>query len=99
MRIVQLSDVHVWRYSYNPLRLFNKRVVGIVSLLAGRADRFRLERLDEVVRRIKEVDPDHLLITGDLTTDRPPRRVRRRPRRPRAAPDRHGTGDGRPREP
>ena len=68
MRIVHLSDVHVWRYSYNPFRLFNKRVVGTVSLLAGRAKRFRLERLDAVVRRILDLEPDHVLITGDLTT-------------------------------
>lgn len=68
MRIVHLSDVHVWRYSYNPLRLLSKRIVGMVDLLAGRADRFRLERLDKVVARIKSLEPDHLLISGDLTT-------------------------------
>ena len=53
MRIIQLSDVHVWRYSFNPLHLFNKRVLGTASLLAGRAANFRLERLDSVVERIK----------------------------------------------
>lgn len=68
MRIIQLSDVHVWRYSYNPLHLFNKRVLGTASLLAGRASQFRLERLDSVVSRVREVGADHLLITGDLTT-------------------------------
>ncbi len=68
MRIIQLSDIHVWRYSFNPFRLFNKRVVGITSLLAGRAKRFRLDRLDAVVRRVASLEPDHLLITGDLTT-------------------------------
>ena len=40
MRIIQLSDVHVWRYSYNPFHLFNKRVIGTASLLAGRACQF-----------------------------------------------------------
>ena len=68
MRIIQLSDVHIWRYSYNPLHLINKRLIGIASLLAGRAANFRLERLDAVVERISQLDPDHLLITGDLTT-------------------------------
>jgi 3',5'-cyclic AMP phosphodiesterase CpdA len=68
LRIIQLSDVHVWRYSYNPLHLFNKRVIGTASLLAGRARRFRLERLDSVVARVREIAADHLLITGDLTT-------------------------------
>jgi 3',5'-cyclic AMP phosphodiesterase CpdA len=68
LRIVHLSDIHVWRYSYNPLRLFNKRVIGVASLMAGRAERFRLERLDAVVQRVKALEPDHILITGDLTT-------------------------------
>lgn len=68
MRIIQLSDVHVWRYSYNPLHLFNKRVVGTASLLAGRARRFRLERLEAVIARVRELAADHVLITGDLTT-------------------------------
>ena len=68
MRIIHLSDIHVWRYSYNPLHLFNKRVIGTASLLAGRASRFRLERLESVVARVRDLAADHVLITGDLTT-------------------------------
>ncbi len=68
MRIIQLSDIHVWRYSYNPFHLINKRLVGIASLLAGRASTFRLERLESVVDRVRDLKADHLLITGDLTT-------------------------------
>ena len=68
MRLVHLSDIHVWRYAFNPLRLFSKRAVGMVELLGGRARRFRLERLSAVIARIKSLEPDHVLITGDLTT-------------------------------
>ena len=68
MRIVHLSDIHVWRYSYNPLRLMNKRIIGMVDLVSGRADRFRLERLEAVIQRVKSLEPDHLIISGDLTT-------------------------------
>ncbi len=68
MRIIQLSDIHIWRYSYNPLHLFNKRLFGIASLLAGRASTYRLERLESVVDRVRDLRADHLLITGDLTT-------------------------------
>jgi 3',5'-cyclic AMP phosphodiesterase CpdA len=68
LRIVHLSDIHIWRYSYNPTKLFSKRAVGILELLKGRAKRFRLERLDEVVARVQSLQPDHVLITGDLTT-------------------------------
>jgi 3',5'-cyclic AMP phosphodiesterase CpdA len=68
VRLVHLSDIHVWRYAFNPIRLFSKRAVGMVELLGGRARRFRLERLAEVVARVKSLAPDHILITGDLTT-------------------------------
>jgi 3',5'-cyclic AMP phosphodiesterase CpdA len=68
VRIIQLSDIHVWRYSWNPLRLMSKRTVGIVSLMAGRAKKFRLERLEAVIDHVKGLEPDHVLITGDLTT-------------------------------
>ena len=68
MRIVHLSDIHVWRFSFNPLRLMNKRTVGMIGLLSGRARKFRLERLEEVVTRVVGRKPDHVLITGDLTT-------------------------------
>lgn len=68
MRIIHLSDIHVWRYAFNPVRLLNKRAVGMFSLMAGRAKRFRLDRLHEVVTRVVGLSPDHILITGDLTT-------------------------------
>jgi 3',5'-cyclic AMP phosphodiesterase CpdA len=68
MRIVHLSDIHVWRYTWDPRRLVGSRALGMVELLRGRARRFVLERLDEVVGRAKSLQPDHVLITGDLTT-------------------------------
>ena len=68
MRIVHFSDVHIWRYAFNPMRLFSKRVLGIAELIRGRARKFRLERIDEVVNRAVKLAPDHVLITGDLTT-------------------------------
>jgi 3',5'-cyclic AMP phosphodiesterase CpdA len=68
VRIIHLSDVHVWRVRVNPLHLINKRAVGVFSLLAGRARRFRLERLSDVVARVAALEADHVLITGDLTT-------------------------------
>ncbi len=68
MRIIHLSDIHVWRYPANPFRLLGKRAVGVMSLLAGRAARFRLERLQAVVDRVRSLEADHILITGDLTT-------------------------------
>jgi 3',5'-cyclic AMP phosphodiesterase CpdA len=68
LRIVHLSDIHIWRLWLNPGQLFSKRALGVVELLAGRARRFRLERLAGVVERVQSLEPDHVLITGDLTT-------------------------------
>ncbi len=68
MRIVHLSDIHFWRLTTNPRLLISKRVLGVIDLARGRARKFRLERIEDVVARIQAVDPDHLLITGDLTT-------------------------------
>jgi 3',5'-cyclic AMP phosphodiesterase CpdA len=68
LRIIHLSDIHVWRYTFNPLKLASKRAIGIMSLAAGRAGRFRLERLRDVVDRVLGLGADHLVITGDLTT-------------------------------
>jgi 3',5'-cyclic AMP phosphodiesterase CpdA len=67
-RIAHLSDVHVWERTFNPVRLLNKRVVGMAALMLGRARRFRLERLGALVEKVESIRPDHVLITGDLTT-------------------------------
>lgn len=68
MRIIHLSDIHVWRYPTNPLHFFSKRSVGVFELLTGRARKFRLERIEQVVAHVLSLEPDHVLITGDLTT-------------------------------
>lgn len=68
LRIVHLSDVHIWRLTFNPANLGNKRLFGVASLMTRRARKFRLERLAEVVDRVVALRPDHVLITGDLTT-------------------------------
>jgi len=68
LRLVHVSDIHFWQYALNPLQLFSKRLLGMASLLVRRARKFRLERAEEVVERVLSLNPDHILITGDLTT-------------------------------
>jgi 3',5'-cyclic AMP phosphodiesterase CpdA len=68
LRLVHLSDIHFWQYEFNPLRLLSKRFLGNAALLIGRARRFRLERAPELVERVCSLRPDHILITGDLST-------------------------------
>jgi 3',5'-cyclic AMP phosphodiesterase CpdA len=68
MRIIHLSDIHVWRYVFNPLRLLNKRAIGMADLMLRRARRFQLGRLQGVLERVRSLAPDHVLVTGDLST-------------------------------
>ena len=68
MKLVHLSDIHVWRYTWDVRRLVGVRAWWMYELIRGRAHQFQLERLDEVVARVQSLDPDHVLITGDLTT-------------------------------
>lgn len=68
MRLIHLSDLHFWRYDLRPLGLLNKRLLGMAALAAGRARRFQLGRWQEVLDRVVGLRPDHVLITGDLTT-------------------------------
>jgi len=68
LRIVHVSDIHFWRYPANPLHLLNKRIVGVGALALGRASKFRLERVQSLVDRVVALQPDHILISGDLTT-------------------------------
>jgi 3',5'-cyclic AMP phosphodiesterase CpdA len=68
LRLVHLSDIHFWQYAFNPLRLLSKRLLGTASLALGRARRFRLERVPDLVKRVCSLEPDHILITGDLST-------------------------------
>ena len=68
MRIIHLSDIHVWHWPTHPAQLFNKRLIGLTSLLTGRARRFPQARLGSLVARVASLNADHLLITGDFTT-------------------------------
>ena len=68
LRLIHVSDIHFWQYALNPPQLFSKRLLGMASLLVRRARRFRLERVQDVVERVIGLKPDHILITGDLTT-------------------------------
>jgi 3',5'-cyclic AMP phosphodiesterase CpdA len=68
VRIVHLSDIHFWQYEFHPLRLMSKRLLGMASLLVHRARQFRLERVPALVDYVRRLAPDHILITGDVTS-------------------------------
>ncbi len=68
MRLLHISDLHFWHIPLNPLRLVGKRLFGVSNLILRRARLFRMDRMPAVLDRVRAVNPDHILITGDLTT-------------------------------
>ena len=68
-RLIHVSDIHVWQYAFNPLQLFSKRLLGMAlapgpagaQVPAGAA-------CSRSSNRVLSLEPDHILITGDLTT-------------------------------
>jgi 3',5'-cyclic AMP phosphodiesterase CpdA len=68
MRLLHISDLHFWHIPVNPFRLAGKRLFGVANLILNRARKFRMETMPAVVNRVREFKPDHVLITGDLTT-------------------------------
>jgi Icc-related predicted phosphoesterase len=68
MRIVHISDLHFWHITLNPLRLMSKRLLGMGNLILNRARVYKMEVMPALVERVQELKPDHLLVTGDLTT-------------------------------
>src|SRR5262245_61159381 len=76
MKLVHISDIHIWNWPWRPWELAGKRAAGLASLLVGRAARFPRERLAQVVERVISIEPDHVLISGDLTTTALPNEFR-----------------------
>lgn len=64
-----LSDLHVALRTTPPIRaLLNKRLLGFLAWRMHRRHRYRPEILDLLRADLDRVRPDHVVITGDLTT-------------------------------
>ena len=66
--IAQLSDPHLSSLENVRARdLLSKRVLGYLSWRLNRRAKYRPEILAELVRDLKSQQPDHTVVTGDLT--------------------------------
>lgn len=64
-----LSDLHVALHTPPPIRgLLNKRLLGFLAWRMHRRHRYRPEILDRLRTDLAQLKPDHVVITGDLTT-------------------------------
>lgn len=67
-RFVQLSDLHLSSIGTpNPLRLFNKRILGYLSWLRKRRHTHQRWVLELAIETFEKLSIDHYAITGDLT--------------------------------
>lgn len=67
-RIAHVSDLHVLDLQgVSPLRFLNKRVSGWANLRFKRKHVHKPEALARVLDAVHDANPDHLVITGDLT--------------------------------
>ncbi|MCA9425071.1 MAG: metallophosphoesterase [Candidatus Omnitrophica bacterium] len=67
-RIVHTSDIHVWDFPVNPVLWVGKRTLGLGNLILRRARKFRKEQLLNLAATIEEDQPDHLVLSGDVST-------------------------------
>lgn len=67
MRIVHFSDIHVacWPRDLGVLR--DKRILGLLNHALRRRAQYHPEYLDRAVARIRQLGPDWIVVTGDIT--------------------------------
>ena len=68
MRIAQISDFHFTHITWNPFRLFSKRILGNLNWLFSRSSVFAHQQLDSIPEMLRELEVDLVLLGGDLTT-------------------------------
>ncbi len=67
-RIVHISDLHFWHIPWNPWEWYGKRILGLTNLILRRARKFRLGAIPELVAALESDQPDHLVVSGDIST-------------------------------
>ncbi len=68
MRIAQLSDFHFTHITWNPFKLFSKRLLGNINWLISRKGVYKTTHLEPLPDLLKELQVDVALLGGDFTT-------------------------------
>ena len=68
MRIALIGDIHSYRLLVPPWQLAGKRLIGQANLWLNRRHRFDHQLVDETVSQVATIEPDLVLLSGDLTT-------------------------------
>jgi 3',5'-cyclic AMP phosphodiesterase CpdA len=68
IRIAHVSDLHILALAGNsPLKFLGKRLTGLANLKFKRAHAHRPGLVQKILAELKRLDPDHVVVTGDLT--------------------------------
>jgi len=68
MRLALIGDIHYYRLAVAPWQLFGKRLLGQANLWLNRRHRFNRSLLKPVLEQAESIQPDMVLMSGDLTT-------------------------------
>lgn len=68
MRIAQLADFHFTKLTWNPLRLFSKRMLGNLNWFTSRKKHFFEEQLEPLPKLMEDLGVDWILLGGDFST-------------------------------
>lgn len=68
MRLVLFGDIHLYRLWLTPWQLASKRILGQSNLILNRRKTFRHDLLAGMIDRAIGLEPDMLLLSGDVTT-------------------------------
>lgn len=68
MRLVLIGDVHVYRLWMPPWAMLGKPLLGQMNLWFNRSRHVDLSLLEPTLRHAAALTPDHVLLSGDLTT-------------------------------
>ncbi len=68
MRIGLIGDIHLFTLKVHPSRLLGKRLLGQSNLWMNRRFRFNHGMLEPVINKVRELQLDLVLLSGDVTT-------------------------------
>ena len=68
IRIAQISDMHCYRITLNPLQFLSKRWVGNINVLFNRRLKYHKDPNPALIQLFEDLGTDHVILSGDLTT-------------------------------
>ena len=68
MRIALIGDIHLYNLELRPRQWFSRRIMGHTNLLLNRRFRFYHALLNPLMDKIRDIKPDLVLCSGDVTT-------------------------------